>query len=339
MPITDAALIFINWNSAELLLTACRSLLALPPDGMRYQVIVVDNGSRDDSLARCEAELRPLLATRPELVTRLEVLALGANRGFAAAANRGLAAATAPYALILNTDIEFNNAAPRLLTSALAADERAVLAAPRLLRPDGSDQAAAVPLPSFASELLNRSLVNRRFRRGLHTTDAAGNPAPPVAVPAIVGPCMAVHRGRLAPIGPLDERFFFFCEETDWCRRINAAGGHVLWVPAARVVHAQGASANTRPYRARVQFYRGRYQYFAKHYGVAGAVALGLGLFARLSLGVVFGGLATLCTLGCAAKLRDRLAVNAVLWLWHLALCMPRWGFEPGKARKGREGT
>jgi len=308
-------LVFINWNSADLVLAAVASIRAAAADPGQFQTIVVDNGSADDSVVVLRREL-------PDA----DVVALPENAGFARAVNTGLARVRGRYAFILNADIEFRNDATALLVAALAADGKAALACPKLLRPDGSLQAAAVPEPRLFWELVNRSLP-RRFLGIRH--DAT------VAVPAIVGPCMAVDLQRLAAVGLLDERFFFFFEETDWCRRIRAQGLRVLYVPAAEVVHLQGESANRRPVRARVQFYSSRYRYFRKHAGIPAVVVLFAGLWLRLSLDVLLHSVLVLVT-GGGRRHRDRVAVYAALWLWHLLGCRPQWGFE-GRRRKGRD--
>jgi N-acetylglucosaminyl-diphospho-decaprenol L-rhamnosyltransferase len=186
------------------------------------------------------------------------------------------------------------------------------------LRPDGSMQAAAVPEPKIFWELSNRSLPRHLMR--LHERE-------PTVVPGVVGPCMAIYMERVREIGFLDERFFFFFEETDWCKRITDAGQHVLFVPAAEIIHLQGESANKRPVRARVQFYLSRYRYFRKHNGALGVGVLYLGIFLRLTLNLLIHTLLVLLTLG-RARHRDRAVVYAKLWVWHLRLCRPRWGFE-----------
>jgi GT2 family glycosyltransferase len=224
-----------------------------------------------------------------------------------------LQATTEPYAAVLNTDISFPHDAIGTLITELNADPDAVLACPKLLRPDDSEQPAAVPEPTLATELLNRSLARRVLLKSL-------DPAKTNRVPSVVGPCMIVHMERLKPIGGLDERYFFFMEETDWCRRIREAGGQVIWVPQARVYHLQGASANQRPYRARIQFYESRYIYFAKHYGMVANTCLATGLFLRLIVNMLDSALLAVLTLG-KAKHRDKLAVYARLWWWHLRGC------------------
>lgn len=302
------ALIFINWKTPHLTVRAVQSARDSTSVPEQLRILVVDNGSGDESLSVFEREL-------PEV----DVVALPSNQGFARAANTGLRRVAEPYAFILNSDIEFQNDALAILAEALEADAGAALAVPMLLRPDGSLQPAAVPEPRLFWELVNRSLP-RHLMRVRHDRIQA--------VPGIVGPCMAVHMERIRDVGFLDERFFFFMEETDWCKRIHEAGMRVLYVPQARVMHMQGESANRRPIRARVQFYSSRYRYFRKHGGRLIQALLFAGLWLRLTADLLLHSVLTILSLGQPHR-RDRLAVYWRLWLWHLRLCKPKWGFEP----------
>jgi len=298
-------LIFINWNTADLTLQAVRSAreVSAAPEALR--ITVVDNGSTDDSVDKIRREM-------PDV----EIVALAENMGYAAAANRGLERTKEPYAFLLNTDLVFRNDVFTIVAEALEQTPGAALATPKLLREDGSQQAAAVPEPHLFWELVSRSLP-RRFIR-LH-------PARPTAVPGIVGPCMGVHMARIRKVGFLDERFFFFFEETDWCRRIRRTGMRVLYVPAAEAVHLQGRSANRRPYRARIQFYESRYRYFRKHWGPLAERVLAAGLQVRLTLDI---GLHSILAVA-SRRSRDRLAVYRALWKWHADGRPPGCGFEP----------
>lgn len=334
MPTPLCTLIFINWKTPYLVLEAVETARRTTEIPEALRLVIVDNASGDESLEVFAREL-------PEA----EVVAMPYNAGFAKAANAGLArAGGGQYAFVLNTDIAFLNNAIDRLVAALEADPQAVLACPKLLRPDGSIQSCAVPEPKIFWELTNRSLPRHLMRIGYDQT---------VATPGVVGPCMAVHLERLAripragnhcqdlapylPAGTpvpapaipyLDERFFFFFEETDWCKRITDSGARVLLVPGAEVLHLQGESANRRPVRARIQFYLSRYKYFRKHAGPAGLALLFAGLWLRLTLDLLLHGLLFLLTLG-RPKVRDRLAVYAALWAWHARLGRPAWGFEP----------
>jgi GT2 family glycosyltransferase len=313
---SNAALIFLNWRTPELTVAAARSALATAPRPEALRFILVDNASGDHSLAYFAREL-----------PQAEIVAMTENVGFARAMNAALARVTEPYAFLLNSDIEFKPGALERLLAALESDPKAAMVCPRLLRPDGSEQAAVVPEPRIFWELTNRSLPRHLMRipRG-----AAA------AVPSVVGPCMGVRMEAVRPLGFLDDRFFFFFEETDLCRRLNRAGWRILYEPAAEVVHMQGESANRRPVRARVQFYTSRYRYFRKHAGAPAVALLFAGMWLRLTLDLLLLPLAVLLTLGRRRKLRDKLYTQWRLWLWHARFCRPAWGFEPPGWLSGR---
>ena len=301
------ALIFINWNTPHLLVKAVHAARVTVSDPALLRIIIVDNHSDDDSLDIFAREL-------PDA----EVIPMPANQGFAKAANAGLARVSEPYAFVLNSDIQFLNNATELLAQALESDSKAVLAAPKLLRPDNTVQASAIPEPKIVWELVNRSLPRHMMKL---SNDRVG------VVPSVVGACLAVHMKRVREVGFLDERFFFFFEETDWCKRISKGGWHVLYVPAAEVMHMQGKSANRRPVRSRVQFYLSRYKYFYKHNGALGVTILFIGLWCKLSLSVLLEALQVLLSAG-SPRSRERIKIYVVLWCWHLLLCRPSWGFE-----------
>ncbi|MDO4641520.1 MAG: glycosyltransferase [Neisseria sp.] len=304
-------LIFINWNSADLLFAAARTL---EQTSLPYRICVVDNGSADDSCAQIRSRL-----------PQAELIEMGYNAGFAAAVNAGLNAAQSRYALILNTDIEFKNDVPALLIDALKQYD-AALACPELHRPDGSLQAAVVPEPTLFTELTNRSIA----RRFLHYDQQA-----PSLVKSIVGPCMAVDIEKLRALGFgqngqfFDQRFFFFFEETDFCRRIVQAGGRIVYQPQAHLMHMQGESANKRPVGARVQFQESRYKYFRKHYGIAAVALLFAGTLLRTLVNALVQTLAAAFAFGRKPnKAWDKACVYWMLTLWHLLLCKPRWSFD-----------
>ena len=304
------SLIFINWNSADLLFTAADTLsLTTRP----HQLIVVDNGSSDDSCVRIR-----------ERLPAARLIEMGYNSGFATAVNTGLQAADGRYALILNTDIEFQNDVPELLIQALQKFD-AALACPQLRRPNGSLQAAVVPEPTLLTELTNRSIA----RRLLDSSESE-----PIAVNSIVGPCMAVDIEKLKDLGLgqnghyFDQHFFFFFEETDFCRRIIQAGGRIVYQPQAHLMHLQGESANRRPVAARVQFQESRYKYFYKHHGAGQVAVLFIGTLLRTLLNALVQTLSAALLFWKSPKYWDKAYVYWAVVLWHLLLCRPRWSFD-----------
>ena len=304
------SLIFINWNSADLLFTAADTLsLTTRP----HQLIVVDNGSSDDSCVRIR-----------ERLPAARLIEMGYNSGFATAVNAGLQAADNRYALILNTDIEFQNDVPDLLIQALQNFD-AALACPQLRRPNGSLQAAVVPEPTLLTELTNRSIA----RRLLNASESE-----PITVNSIVGPCMAVDIEKLKALGLgqnghyFDQHFFFFFEETDFCRRIIQAGGRIVYQPQAHLMHLQGESANRRPVAARVQFQESRYKYFYKHHGAGQVAILFIGTLLRTLLNALVQTLSAALLFWKSPKYWDKAYVYWAVVLWHLLLCRPRWSFD-----------
>ncbi len=261
----DLGVVIVSYDTWPLLDACLRSLgAALDADGLHAEVWVVDNGSPDGSAALAGAH-HPWA----------RVVAAGRNLGFTAANNVVLrrwasgAAACPPWVLVLNPDTEVPPGALAALVAALAADPRAAVAGPALAYPDGRFQHAAFRFPGLAQTALDLwpvgrwmdGVVNGRYPR------AAYDAGRPFAVDAVLGACMLVRGAALRAVGPLDEGFFLYCEELDWCRRFRAAGWRCLCVPAARVVHHGGASTGQVRAWSFAALWRARRRYFALHGG------------------------------------------------------------------------
>jgi len=223
------------------------------------QVVVVDCGSQDGTV--------PAVRTRFPAVTLVEV----ENRGLGAAWNVGLRASESPYALLLNADAWLvGDALARLVAFADAHPEAAVVA-PRLLNPNGSLQRSVRGFPTlwrlateylFLRKLAPRSRLLNSFYGGGFEYDEPG------PVEFVMGACMLVRRGAVEQVGYLDEDYFLFSEETDWCFRFQEAGWQVFLDPGADCVHVGGASHGGRLYRENL---RGHLLFFWKHRGRAQA--------------------------------------------------------------------
>ncbi len=291
------SVIIVHYNTPALLIDCLTSLAALPEAGT-LEVLVVDNGSAD--AAGAEAQAR---AIWPALVW----LGNATNRGFAAANNQGLERARGPYLCLLNSDTVVRPGALAALLAYLEARPRVAVAGPRLLNPDGSLQPSCFRLPTLARTLGDGLLITNALRR-LPAVDAyAGWPHDRERlVEAVSGACLVVRREAVAQVGGLDERFWMYAEESDWCRRFRAAGWAVGFCPTAVIIHrGQGSWAGDTG-AALDAAERGRRAYFAKHYGPLGVALwhgtalLGSGLRAL-----------TLARRPAAARHRRRLA-----WHW-----------------------
>ncbi len=220
-----------------------------------HETIVVDNGSTDGTLELVR-----------ERFPEMHVVEQG-NRGLAAGWNAGLRLARGRYALLLNADAWLlADAVDRLVAFADAHPEAAVVG-PRLLNADGTLQRSVRGFPTLwrlATEyLFLRKLAPRSS--ALNAFYAGGfDHASVREVDSVLGACMLVRRRAVDAVGPADERFFLFSEETDWHYRLRAAGWKVLFYPGAEAVHVGGASHGGRMYRDNL---RGLLLFFAKHRG------------------------------------------------------------------------
>jgi N-acetylglucosaminyl-diphospho-decaprenol L-rhamnosyltransferase len=224
-----------------------------------YETVVVDHGSTDGTL--------DLLRERFPRVRVLE----HENRGLAAGWNAGVAATSARYVLLLNSDAwAIGDAVERL---ARFADEhpRAAVVAPRLSNPDGSLQRSVRGFPTlwrlateylFLRKLAPRSRALNSFYAGGFGHDQARR------IDWAMGAVLLARREAIEEVGPADEDFFLFSEETDWCYRFHAAGWEVWFDPEAEFTHVGGASHGGRMY---VENLRGQLRFLAKHRGAAEA--------------------------------------------------------------------
>jgi len=195
---------------------------------------------------------------------------MSANLGFARANNRALAVARGRHVLLLNSDAEVLPGALDSLVTFLDANPRVGVAAPRLLNSDLSDQGTARAFPTPAAAVFGRkSWLTRSFPHNRwstrYLTGRTCTDQKPFRVDWVSGACMMVRREAIDRVGSLDEGFFMYWEDADWCRRINAAGYDVMCLPAARVIHHEGGSSRGQPARLVWAFHRSVYHYYAKH--------------------------------------------------------------------------
>ena len=305
----DLSIIVPTWNTRALTLECLASLEdRVGPGrsaGLLAEVIAVDNGSRDGTA----------LALRQRFPWA-RVKALPTNRGFAAASNAGLAEMRGRHALLLNSDARVLPGALELCVDFLDAHPGVGALGPQLLHADGRPQSSVHAAPRVVSELLPRGLLEPLFRRRLGGVARGGDP--PLEVEAVRGAALFVRGEVIREVGPLPEDYFFFLEETDWCRRIRGAGWRVVHLPAARVVHLSGASSKrVHPARTRIEYHRSLYRYFRQNRG-PGSMAMVTSLrFAKSLFYVV--SQAPLAAMG--GRYRARWRVHRQVVGWHLRGC------------------
>lgn len=248
------AAVVVNYE-AGLLLTSCvRSVLADASAGPP-EVVVVDNGSTDGSIALLET-------TFPEV----PVLRPGANLGYARAANLGIAATRAPIVAVLNPDAEIASGTATAMLAAFEGDAELAAVGPQIRNPDGSCYASARRVPSVGAALghalLGGIAPRNRFTRAYRDLDA--DPDRSRTVDWISGAALWLRRTALDRVGGWDERYFLFFEDVDLCRSLEADGWRIAYEPAGQVMHLVGASRAGRRYRSIYEHHRAAYRYAAK---------------------------------------------------------------------------
>jgi GT2 family glycosyltransferase len=254
----DLSVIIVNWNVLELLR---RCLLSLNPktQGIATEVIVVDSASCDGSVEMVRREF-----------PWVRLIASQENLGYARGNNLGAAGARGRYLLILNPDTELVGGALEGMARYLDEHPRAGALGPVLRYPDGSFQSSRRRFPTLAtafceSTLLHQWFPNNRVVRRYHLDDRPSDV--PHSVDWVVGAALMIRREAWQHVGPLDEGFFMYFEELDWCQRCWAAGWEIHFLPTAEIIHHEGKSSEQVATARTIRFQRSKIGYFRKYYG------------------------------------------------------------------------
>jgi len=302
----DISIVIVNWNTKALLLDCLASLYATAK-AVNFEVFLVDNASSDGSVE----------AVR-EHYPQVNVIQNEKNLGFAAANNKALRIMQGKYALLLNTDAIVTEGAIAKLFEYMESHGDVAMACGQLLNADGTKQNSIANFPSLltllANETLLRILMPKRF------PSKRQDYAAPIPVESCIGACLMVRKGAMYAVGLLDERYFFFMEETDWAFAMHRAGWKSCFVPDAKIYHLQGQSAGDNV-EARKMFYRSRYQYLRKWHGSL-VYLFGLVVLVRLLVNVLLNGVGVFFTMGMSQGNLLRLRRYAILLDWHFRGCV-----------------
>jgi len=270
----DLSIVIVTYNSGDHILATLESIPA-GVGGLSHEIIVVDNASSDGTPQRVRHAF-------PDVA----VIEAGQNRGFAAGCNAGLAQAQGRLLLLLNPDAQPHPGALRRLVDYLDHDPKAGIAAPRMVDPQGQTRLNAYPEFTVGLVLwqylgLDRLFPNRVFgvyRRALGTGDM------PFEVAWAQGSCLLLRREVFEAVGGLDEGFFLFVEEADFCQRARASGWHTMIVPQAAVTHAESSVVSQYPAIKVRAHHLSPLHYFRKRGKHAAVLTLKLGF--TLELGI-----------------------------------------------------
>jgi GT2 family glycosyltransferase len=250
-------IVIVNYNSTDHLLRCLESIRSRL-DTRQAEILVVDNASTDhwDRVASMNPDVRTIRNAT--------------NVGFAKAVNLGIREGTSPYVLLVNPDALISEDFFREALDFMEQHPDVGILGPRILNPDGSIQGSARAFPSPLTAVFGRtSLLTRLFpnnpisRRNILTTVSDGRNAMPVDW--VSGACMVVRRKALEGIGLMDERFFMYWEDADWCKRAWETGWKVVYYPVISVIHYVGISSRKGFVRSAFEFHRSAFNLYRKH--------------------------------------------------------------------------
>lgn len=268
-------IVIVNYRTPGLVLDLLDSLEGQIEAGLD-EIAVVDNASGDGSAERLERAIAARGMTRFCRVLRAE-----RNGGFAAGANVGIRSADANFYLLMSSDTLVRKGAVLELLTQMQAHPGVGIAGPRLEWPDGTPQVSCYRDPTPVSELLAAAKLNTLDALLQSFQTALAVPEEDCEVPWVSFACALIRREVIEKVGLLDEGYFLYFEDSDYCRAARAAGFRVHYFPSARVVHLHVGASSVRGVRSsratrrkrerRPRYvYASRTRYFRKGYGVVG---------------------------------------------------------------------
>lgn len=269
--VLEASIIVLNYRTPDLVVGCLASLTdEIDPD--RHEVVVVDNASPDGSAAKIEAAIEQRGWTRWARVVRSPV-----NGGFAAGNNVGVRATTGAIRVLLNSDTVVRPGAMRTLIGALGDPDGPSMVGPRLEWPDGTGQVSTFRFRTPLTEMIATSrsgLLGDLFLRHVSARELESRADD---LDWVSFACVAIRGEVFDRVGDLDETYFMYFEDMDYCRRVRRAGLRVAYEPAARVVHLRGGTSDVKKAtrersRRPGYYYAARSHYFRSWYGLHGFV-------------------------------------------------------------------
>ena len=242
-------IVIVSYNTRIDLENCLRSLHAHPAR-VDHDIIVVDNASRDGSVEAVRAEW-----------PAVNVITLNSNVGFASANNTAIRRTESELLLLLNSDTIVPPGAVDALVAAMHDLPGASVVGPRIVDGDGRPELSFGRMMTPLAELRQKLIVRRASQRKI-----AALTSRPREVDWVSGACMLIRRRDAEAAGLLDERYFMYCEDVDFCAAVRANGGRVYFTPAAQIVHLRGRSWREGPAATAETYRRSQVAFYRKHH-------------------------------------------------------------------------
>jgi GT2 family glycosyltransferase len=254
----DVSIIIVNWNTKEYLRN-CLDSIHQAISGIDAEIIVVDNASEDGSVEMVQMEFPSV-----KLINNCK------NLGFAKANNIGIASSVGNYLCLINSDVIVDRNCIKELVGYLKKNKNVGMAGPTIKNSDGIVQTSCKDYPTLwnmfsRTMALDRLFPNSQLFGGRMMTYWTHDAIQSVEV--LSGCFWCVRREALDSVGMLDENFFLYAEDIDWCKRYRDAGWDVVFYPGAEATHFGGASSANAPIRFYIEMHKADLQYWEKHHG------------------------------------------------------------------------
>lgn len=255
----DVSIIIVNWNTKELLRDCLDSVYRQTSD-IHFETIVIDNASTDSSIEMVKRDF-------PQVV----LIENSQNKGFAAGNNQGMAIARGRYVLLLNSDtVILDGAIQKTLSFADRKPVAAVIGC-RVLNPDRTLQLTCFMFPGLLNLILSSTYLYKVFPKSRffgRERMSWWDRSEVREVEVVTGCFMLVRREAMEQVGLMDEGYFMYAEETDWCYRFHRAGWKNLFFPGAEIIHLGGGSSRLRRHEMTLNLLQSVLLFYKKHKGL-----------------------------------------------------------------------
>lgn len=279
----DISIIIVTWNSENWIKRCLDSILATSGD-LKMEIIVVDNFSKD----KTQEILKPY-------GSQIKLIQNSSNLGYAKGCNQGLKIAQGNYILLLNPDTEITENSLKKMRDFMEKNPEAGALGPQLLDFEGQIQPSCRRFPNYKLLLWELSGLSRLFPKSKifgawKMGDFDFKSTREVEQP--MGSALLIRKKVIDQIGLMDERFFLFYNDVDFCYRIKQAGWKIYFYPEAKIFHSKGASTGQVKIKKIIQSHRGHFFYLKKYHssGLKAILLLpfGLGLLFSSLLRIIF---------------------------------------------------